>query len=808
MLSLAGLLARVINVWDHVFPEIGPVRLLGADPYFHLRHAQFFANHFPDLQRWDIGTHYPSGQRTDAVSLFDVCIGSVAYCLGLGNPSERLIAIVAAWTPAVLGALSISVLYLLAQSVMSRPAALAASAMYLLYPGSSLHRSLLGFSDHHVAEIVMGVLIAWGLTRCLQEAEGGKLGWPQLLSTAKYASPLAAFMFTWLGAPIYLPLILVVLFIVAAIEAGHDSESLATARASLLYGGATLVIVGLVGVLWPDLVMSEIQFPSILKVALLIAVAPAAFSYLCRAVVRKVGNPWVVAMACLAVFAAAAAIVVWQSPIAHQLVSMLLKPKGMSLSEHRVVDLMVYWKLLGPAGVLAVMAVPLVVARSIRVSESRHALVALLMGAAWTALWIRTNDYDYMPPVFVALLAAFVIDAIVNLVSTVEETRIRRGLVGALCVVIICPIWPIEQVVKPWATSQMTITHLTINDGWVQALEWLRNETPKPSLPIDAPAQPWPDGRGGFRYPAGTYGVFAPWDFGNMVNVLGRRVPVWSRWPIRRTARWLLSEDEEKSRQLLCPHCEDGEQVRYVILEARTIADHFPGKVIQAGRKMSEYDTQLENWFPTGTDNKILHRTYGPRYHDSMAVRLYLDDARHLGHYRLVYQSPHQSYIPYLLTFGSYRFKRVAYKIQSDARREEFAKRSGIGRVGRAPGHFEYDGVITGTVKIFEHVNGARLKGTTAPHSIVEARLPLRCGPEGRTVNYTRSVQTGDDGHFELVVAHATTPRSGEWTCSSDGPYEILARTVAESDGVISVRVKVKDRHVRRGKTIDVGRLN
>ena len=54
--------ARVIPARPVVLPGSGEVRLLGTDAYFHLRHTRFAVEHFPRLQRWDPGAHYPRGR--------------------------------------------------------------------------------------------------------------------------------------------------------------------------------------------------------------------------------------------------------------------------------------------------------------------------------------------------------------------------------------------------------------------------------------------------------------------------------------------------------------------------------------------------------------------------------------------------------------------------------------------------------------------------------------------------------------------------------------------------------------------------
>ena len=806
-LSVGALLARVVAIWDHVFPATGQIRLLGVDPYFHLRHARFIAHHFPTMQRWDIATHYPDGQRSGAVSLFDLAMGTVAWLIGLGDPSDRVVDYVAVWTPPVLSTLAVVLLYLLARTVLDRLPALVASAVFVLYPGSSLHRAMLGFADHHVAEIALALLTVWALTRFAQNCEQFPAAQHWWRPAFAPALPLAVFAFTWAGAPIFLLFALIALFVVGTIEIAHGARQATTAHTALRYGSALLIMVGLAAVVFPDLVMSRRRLPNLLFGCAAIGVGPAVYLYAARALVSRWGRPQLIAALAAAALVAVAAVIVWQSPVAGRYALLLLAQKGKSLAEHRVVDWMLYWRLLGIPGVVALAAVPLGLWRAVRRSQDRLCLLPLTFGALLIGLWVISHDYDYTPPVFVALLATFVLAEIADRLSTWRIVRVRWVIPTVLAVILVAPIWPLKLVLLPWSTVQVGNQHLVINDAWEESMAWMRDNTPQPSLAIDAQVEPF-GGGGALRHPPDTYGVFSPWDFGNMISALGERVPVWSRWPSKRTARWVVCEDEEESLELLCPTCEEGEHVRYVVLEARTVADHFAGKVQQAGRRLEDYDTKAEKWYAIGENEKIPHRTYGPRYERSMAVRLYLGDGRDVGHYRLVFESPHASYIPYLLQFETYKFKRIAYGIASEAQREAYSKRSRIGHVVRsAAGHYEYDGVITPSVKIFERVAGARLRGLARAGATVEARLPLRCGPEDREVDYRRTATSAPDGRFELILAHASKPTESDGACRASARYTLYVTDAPGAKAVKVGTVAVDDRQVRRGSRLDLGRM-
>ncbi|MHC4165317.1 MAG: STT3 domain-containing protein [Planctomycetota bacterium] len=131
-----------------VFRGPDDVRLLGADSYYHLRHARCAVREFPRLQRWDHATHYPHGERARTPGLFDLTLAAAAL------PAPTALPRVAAWAPVVLGLAAFAVLFVLVRLLAGRAAALLACLFLLLYPGGFLTRSLLGFADHHAAEVL------------------------------------------------------------------------------------------------------------------------------------------------------------------------------------------------------------------------------------------------------------------------------------------------------------------------------------------------------------------------------------------------------------------------------------------------------------------------------------------------------------------------------------------------------------------------------------------------------------------------------------------------------------------------------
>ncbi len=87
--------------------------------------------------------------------MLDWIIAAAALVLGAGAPSPRLVDVVGAYVPPVLGSLTVVPVYVLGRELFSRRAGLWAGLMVAVMPGQLLQRSLLGFTDHHCAEVLL-----------------------------------------------------------------------------------------------------------------------------------------------------------------------------------------------------------------------------------------------------------------------------------------------------------------------------------------------------------------------------------------------------------------------------------------------------------------------------------------------------------------------------------------------------------------------------------------------------------------------------------------------------------------------------
>src|SRR5262249_33570975 len=217
-----------------------------------LGHARDAVKPSPPLQRLDAAI-CASGTQAWYVGLFDLTIAGAALVAGGGNPSESTIEHVAAWTPLVIGVLCFVAMYWLGAVVSGPAAGLLAALLLLLYPGTFYHRSLVRSVDHHLPAARLAILARVGLPRCARvpRAEPARPIWRPAVV---HALPLSLFLFTWFGAPIYIVLVAVVLFVAAVIDLTRG-EGQAIGRAAVRYAAGLLVVLIPAGLVLPWLVM-------------------------------------------------------------------------------------------------------------------------------------------------------------------------------------------------------------------------------------------------------------------------------------------------------------------------------------------------------------------------------------------------------------------------------------------------------------------------------------------------------------------------------------------------------------------------
>lgn len=179
---LLAVVLRVVLAADNVF-DSGFLNFSGPDSYYHAWQIQQIVEVFPSV---------PSAVN---FWVYDWLIVFAAWLMGLGTLSMFTIEYIAIFVPPVLAGVTVIFVYLIANRLFNRIAALLTAALLAIMPGEYLSRSLLGTIDHHVFEVFISTLAALLVIYLLTM----KRTWKFWTLAGCLVLTLAAFYFSWFG---------------------------------------------------------------------------------------------------------------------------------------------------------------------------------------------------------------------------------------------------------------------------------------------------------------------------------------------------------------------------------------------------------------------------------------------------------------------------------------------------------------------------------------------------------------------------------------------------------------------------------
>ncbi len=214
LIILIGFIVRLFT-YPQVFKS-GRIIFLETDPYYHMWRVFSYISTFPKTFLFDPYINYPQGALVGWPPLFDQCIALVSMIVGLGKPGVYLIESVGAFMPVMLGVFSIISVYYIAKEIFNERIALYSSLLLAVMPAHS-QISFLGFTDHHVAEVLLSVLAYLFFIKSLKN---GSLRFSVLSGIIMGISFL-----TWIGAPIFVGILLLYAVIQFILDKKSDVES-------------------------------------------------------------------------------------------------------------------------------------------------------------------------------------------------------------------------------------------------------------------------------------------------------------------------------------------------------------------------------------------------------------------------------------------------------------------------------------------------------------------------------------------------------------------------------------------------------
>jgi oligosaccharyl transferase (archaeosortase A-associated) len=628
LLALAAFMfwIRVRN-WRN-FLISGRVYFSGNDPWYHLRQVRYIVRHWPWTMPFDPWTSYPTGTSVGQFgTLYDQLVATAALIVGLGSPTEQTTALVLLFAPAVIGTLAVIPTYLLGRRFGGRFGGIVGVAILALSPGSFLFRSVVGFSDHHAAEVLFQALAVAAIVIALAVAEREKpvyeqfvereftnlrrpVGWAALAGVA-----ITLYIWTWPPGLLLVGIFGVFLLIALPLQylRGRSPEHIAVVGAVALSVAGVLMLVtfktteisvtnfsvlhpalafagalGCVFMAWLARTMEAHDLPALaypgtiagLFVAgvVVFAVAlPTVFDFFLNQLNRIVG---------FGTNAAALTVGEIQPPFPTR--------PGTSFSEAVDATLEFFHNAFGLAYPTAAAGALIMLGRlALGRTEQWAASVFVLVWTAFiTSATLTQARFSYYLLIPVAVMNAYLVGRLLHFVG---DSGVRSSFSDLEAYQVLSVVFVVFLITAPLAFlsgagpltallggGPLTAASASANVytsgpnsgvlGWDDSLQWLQNNTPKESTYNGNPANSFgyyekftpPDDN--FNYPNGAYGVLSWWDYGHWITTLGHRAPIANPFQqnVRKVANFLLATNASAANEIA--RMPDGEGARYVMI--------------------------------------------------------------------------------------------------------------------------------------------------------------------------------------------------------------------------------------------------
>mgnify|MGYP000088427232 FL=1 len=552
------------------FLRNGDVLFRGNDAFYHYRQVEYTVRHWPTTMPYDVWTRFPQGTSQGQFgTLYDQFMATVALIVGFGDPSTRQVALVALFTPAVIGAAVALPVYKLAARFGDRREGLFAVFLLALLPGQILTRSLVGFTDHHIAEAFMMAVTVLGFVIALEVTEREKPVYEQALDgdwrgmseplkwSALAGVALGLYMWIWPPGVVMAGIAGVFFLLALTVDylRGRSPDHVALVGIVSMTVAALLVLVNV------DVVGFETTKLSLLQVLLSLGVA-AGCAFMAglarvwddneidsRAYPAAIGGILVagtlfVAVALPDLFSLlrrnlARTILLDQSDNLRTVgeAQSLLSRGDASEALFQEYGMLFFTTVLG----LLWMA-----GRTLGDDYESRDLFLVVWTVFLTLMAFTQLRFNYYLALAVVVVNAWLFGRVADLIE-LPALGDKLGDVTGYQVITVLAVFTIVFVPLATPLAATTAWEQSENNGpgraaiWSENGDWMQNNTPAPGQYGNADGEPMKyygtyGGNGGdYAYPDGAYGVLSWWDYGHWITVENERIPVAN--PFQQNAR-------------------------------------------------------------------------------------------------------------------------------------------------------------------------------------------------------------------------------------------------------------------------------
>lgn len=648
-----ALYLRAYLPYDQIFTD-GWIKFASVDAYYHMRLVDNLLHNFPHYLTFDPYTFYPNGTIVPWPPFFDWLLAGIIWLIGLGSPTQHTVDVVGVYFPAVIGALTVIPVFFIGKALFNRWVGVISAGLVAILPGEFLGRSILGFTDHHVAEVFLTAVTVLFLILALKASQRGQLSfrqikhrqWPIVTKPLVYSLlagiSLGIYLLTWVGGLLFVFIIFVyfvVQFIIDHLK--HRSTDY------LCLVGAIIFFVALA--MFLPISQEKLYLAPLIIAFLALLLLNGISRLMEKRGVKRIYYP--VAVAVLGV--TGLSVLYFVDPVL--LESMLAKfgifvrsGAGLTISEVRPLlftsgsfSLTVAWNSFTTSLFLSLISFGVLTYHIIRRGEPDKTLL-LVWSLLMLAAALGQRRFAYYFAVNAALLTGYISWRILEFagisklmarpVETLKRIKKKKGrlkrirsapsLAASRAKAALGAIAVFFLVFFPNISPAMNVAgqvQFAPDDAWYETLSWLKENT---SEPFAEPNfyfelyEPPPTGEG-YQYPESAYGVMAWWDYGHWISRIAHRIPISN--PFQQGAaeagRFFTAQDEASANEMMT---ELG--ARYVIIDMATTITKFSGVVIFAGGSSDEF---YDFYYELKDDRLVPIRLFYPEYYQSLAIRLY-----------------------------------------------------------------------------------------------------------------------------------------------------------------------------------------
>jgi len=654
-----SLYMRIALPYDQVFVNDW-VWFQETDAYWHMRNIETLVHNFPHFNSFDPYILYPGGGGGLVRPFFDWLTAAVILLVSWGAPTQHTIETVVAYMPAILGTLTLIPVYFIGKELFNRWVGVISAALVTILPGEFLNRSRIGFSDHHVAEVLFSTVCILFLIIAIKRARERDISFGHLLSRdwATITKPLVytllagvflgIYLLSWQGGLLFIFIIfayLVIQFIVDHLRRKSNDY--------LCIVGTPLFLIAFL-MLLP--VLGKGGLDTISRVSLPIAIVlPIVLSIISRLMAGRAWKPVYYPLTLLGI--AVIGLVAFRAVNPSLFQSMLdqfsvFTPAGARLTilEVHPLTLGIAWANFTTSFFISFISFAMLAYLVVKEKGADQTLF-LVWSIIMLVAVLGQRRFGYYYAINVALLTGYfswkmldiaglgkLLTKSKEVVGAVKKFKKRKKKArekaraetfmqprGAWIGVIVVGIVIFFTVLFPniGRAEALAGKHSIMDEGWYNSLLWLKDNSPEPFGDPDFYYDLYPP-RDEFEYPETVYGVMSWWDYGYFIMQISHRIPNSNPGQAGavQAGQFFTAQDESSANKLA-----DDLGTKYVMIDyAMATPAKFYAMAEWAGK--SKDDFYEVYYMPTQDGQLEPVMLYYSIYYQSTVVRLYNFDGK------------------------------------------------------------------------------------------------------------------------------------------------------------------------------------